>query len=86
MIAVQLALALVQAAAAVPAPEAAPPPAKERKICRSGERRLGTRIVTPRRCKTESEWAEEDSRSDPLPVSAQITEGQPLPNQAARPQ
>ena len=85
MIVVQLALALAQASAALPAPQAAPTPVKERRICRSGERRLGTRIVTPRRCKTESEWAQEDSRSDPLPVSAQITEGQPLPNQAPRP-
>lgn len=79
-----LAVALLQSSG--PAPAAADPSSQERKTCRSGERTLGSRVVRPRRCKTASEWAEEDARGTGLPLSAQVTEGQAQPGQGTRPQ
>ncbi len=79
-----VAMALLQSSG--PAPTPADPPEQERKICRSGERTLGSRVVRPRRCKTASEWAEEDAKGSGLPLSAQVTEGQPQPGQGTRPQ
>lgn len=75
MIAIALFLSMFQAEATASEPAATP--VKERKICRAGERQLGTRIVTPRRCKTERQWQEEDARNSGLPLSAQVTQGQP---------
>ncbi len=86
MIAIALTLAWLQTPIAIPAQEQSNPPASERKICRSGERRLGTKIVTPRRCKTASEWQEEDARNSGLPLSSQITQGQPDIPQTRPPQ
>ena len=84
MIGVALLLTMLQAEAT--ASQAAASPVKERKICRSGERQLGTRIVTPRRCKTERQWQEEDARNSGLPLSAQVTQGQPDIPSARQPQ
>lgn len=67
---------------------AADPPAPsgdERLICRGTAKSLGSRIRTPRRCRTAEQWQEEDHSKSRLPVSAQITEGQNS-GQAARPQ
>lgn len=79
-----IAIALLQASGTAPTP--ADPPAQEKKICRSGERQLGSRVVRPRRCKTASEWAEEDAKNSGLPLGATVTEGQAQPGQATRPQ
>ena len=84
MIAIGLFLSLFQAEATASEPAATP--VKERKICRSGERRLGTRVVAPRRCKTERQWQEEDARNSGLPLSAQVTQGQPDIPSARQPQ
>lgn len=84
MIAIGLFLSLFQAEATASEPAATT--VKERKICRSGERRLGTRVVAPRRCKTERQWQEEDARNSGLPLSAQVTQGQPDIPSARQPQ
>ncbi|HMI40375.1 MAG TPA: hypothetical protein VK485_03995 [Sphingomicrobium sp.] len=74
---------------AVPLVAAAPPSdpnaEKDRKICREAEPRLGSRIKTPRRCRTVEQWQEED-QARPLPLSAQVTEGQGDALQKQRPQ
>lgn len=78
------AMALLQASGPTPTP--VDPPEQERKICRSAERQLGSRVVRPRRCKTASEWAEDDAKMGGLPLSAIVTEGQAQPGQGTRPQ
>ena len=58
---------------------AAEPPAdapKERQVCRAPTRTVGSRIRTPRRCRTEAQWREEDEGKAGLPISAQVTTGQ----------
>ncbi len=81
-------LAAPPAAAAPPAeaPSAEPAQAKDRKICREGEQRTGSRIRSQRRCRTIEEWQEADQSKAGLPLSAQITEGQGDALQRQRPQ
>ena len=76
--AIPLALALTFAVTAAMAvePPAEPEKAKEPLICRGAARQLGSRIRTPRRCKTAEQWRQEDEARARLPVSGQITEGQ----------
>ncbi len=74
-------LALIALAFTLPATAAlaADPPApaeKQRRICRGGERQLGSHVRTERRCRTAEEWRLEDERSANRPVSLQVTAGQ----------
>ncbi|HEV2818295.1 MAG TPA: hypothetical protein VGW40_13875 [Allosphingosinicella sp.] len=75
-------LALVALALTLPAADAlaADPPApagEQRLICRGGERRLGTRTRTPRRCLTAEQWQREAENDQAgLPVTLQVTQGQ----------
>ena len=75
---------------AAPLVAAAPPPdptaGKDRKICREAEPRLGSRIKTPRRCRTVVQWQEEDQAKSGLPLGAQVTVGQGDALQKQRPQ
>lgn len=69
--------AMLPASAAVAADPPASPP-EERRICRGGERQLGTRMRTPRRCRCRSadEWRQIDEARDRIPVGLQTTQGQ----------
>lgn len=70
-----LALAAILTSAAL----AADPPApveKQRRICRGGERQLGSHVRTERRCRTAEEWRLEDETKANMPVSLQVTQGQ----------
>ena len=40
-------------------------PAKEKKICRTNELAMGSRVSTGRTCKTAAQWAVEDGESNP---------------------
>jgi len=68
------ALALASSAASAADPPASP--SEERRICRGGERQLGTRMRTPRRCRTAEQWRQEDEARDRIPVGLQTTQGQ----------
>ena len=65
------ALSLVTAAPAVaqtaaddqPAAAKSAKPAKEKKICRTNELAMGSRVSTGRICKTAAQWAAEDARN-----------------------
>jgi hypothetical protein len=70
--------------AAAPAPD--PTAAKDRKVCREAEPRLGSRIKTPRRCRTVVQWQKEDEAKSGLPLGAQVTVGQGDALQKQRPQ
>ena len=70
-------------AAATEPPTAAPD--DERLICRGGERRLGTRMRTPRRCRTAEQWRLEDEAASRLPPSLQVTQGQNAGRAPAQP-
>jgi len=64
---------------ALHAASAAHPPAAEpeqRLVCRGGERQLGSRIRTARRCRTPEQWQIEDEAANRLPPSLQVTQGQ----------
>ena len=65
-------IAATGALAAEPASE----PQKQREVCRAAQRQLGSRIRTPRRCRTEEQWKEEEEGRSGLPVGAQVTQGQ----------
>ncbi|HVQ08030.1 MAG TPA: hypothetical protein VMS43_06305 [Allosphingosinicella sp.] len=70
-----IALAAILTSAAL----AADPPApveKQRRICRGGERQLGSHVRTERRCRTAEEWRLEDETKANMPVSLQVTQGQ----------
>lgn len=62
-----------------------PPSAEQRLVCRGGERRLGTRTRTERRCRTAEQWRQEDEEGGRLPVSLQVTQGQNDGRQTAAP-
>jgi hypothetical protein len=58
---------------------AADPPAsaeKQRRICRGGERQLGSHVRTERRCRNAEEWRLEDETKANMPVTLQVTQGQ----------
>lgn len=83
------ALTVLAAPPAAAAPTAEAPsaePAQAKKLCREGEQRTGSRIRSPRRCRTIEEWQEADQAKAGLPLSAQITEGQGDALQKQRPQ
>ena len=84
MIGVALFLTMLQAEATASQAAASPPPGRAPSL--ASRRRLGTRVVTPRRCKTERQWQEEDARNSGLPLSAQVTQGQPDIPSARQPQ
>jgi hypothetical protein len=72
-------IAIAAALFALHAAAAARPPAPEpeqRLVCRGGERQLGSRIRTARRCRTAEQWQIEDETADRLPPSLQVTQGQ----------
>lgn len=72
LIALASALAVTGALAADP-----PAPAeKQRLICRRSAASLGSHIRTPRRCRTEAQWREEEETKAPVPISLQVTQGQ----------
>lgn len=71
LVASALALSVTGALAADPAPA----PQKEQRICRGSAKQLGSHIRTSRRCRTESQWREEDEAKAP-PISLQVTQGQ----------
>lgn len=73
-----IALALTLSATAALAADPPAPSGDEQRICRGGERRLGTRTRTPRRCLTAEQWQREREEEDQsrLPVSLQVTQGQ----------
>lgn len=70
----------------VQAPAAVVPPPKQPKICREGAHQTGSHMRSMRRCLTAEQWREEDAKRSGLPVSAQITEGQPDTGAGQRPQ
>ena len=80
------ALTFLAASLVAAAPPADPTVEKDRKVCREAEPRLGSRIKTPRRCRTIEQWQQEDEAKSGLPISAQITEGQGDALQKQRPQ
>lgn len=58
---------------------AADPPAsaeKQQRICRGGERQLGSHMRTRQRCRTAEQWRQEDEAKGNLPLSLQVTQGQ----------
>jgi hypothetical protein len=71
LIAFAAALSLAGALAAVPPADSA----KQREVCRAAAKQLGSRIRTPRRCRTAEQWQEEESKGG-LPIGAQVTQGQ----------
>ena len=67
-----LALLLLSGQAAQPA--AAPP--KPKLLCRQSETHLGSRVRTPRSCKTPEQWAQEDAERTRIPLTLRVTAGQ----------
>jgi hypothetical protein len=82
-IALTLALTFSTAAFAADPPA---PAGDQPRICRGGERRLGTRTRTPRRCLTAEQWQQEQEESSQLPVTLQVTQGQNDGRQIPMPQ
>lgn len=69
-------LAALAAGSAIAEPPASSQP-EQRLVCRGGgERQLGTRMRTRRRCMTEERWREEDEARSRVPVGLQTTQGQ----------
>jgi len=64
-------LTFAGAFAAEPAPDAP----KQREVCRAPAKQLGSRIRTPRRCRTAEQWQAEEEKGG-LPIGAQVTQGQ----------
>ena len=71
---IALALTLTSATAVAADPPA--PAEKQRRICRGGERQLGSHVRTERRCRTAQEWRLEDEAKANMPVTLQVTQGQ----------
>lgn len=71
-----VALLLTLSAAGALAADPPGPSGDQRRICRGGERRLGTRTRTPRRCLTADQWEQEEDEKGGLPVTLQVTRGQ----------
>ena len=68
-------IAALTAAAAFAADRPAPA-GEQRLVCRGGERRLGSRTRTERRCRTAEQWQQEDDVNGRIPVTLQVTQGQ----------
>ena len=60
--------------AVAPSPPA--DPANKQQVCRAAARQLGTRIRTPRRCRSAEQWQQDEDTKGGLPVGAQVTPGQ----------
>ena len=71
-----IALAFTLTAAAAFAAGQPAPVEKQRRICRGGERQLGSHVRTERRCRTADEWRLEDETKANMPVTLQVTQGQ----------
>jgi hypothetical protein len=69
---------LMLLAPAGPPPGATPKPPR---ICREGEKQLGTHMHASRRCLTAEQWQVEDARRDRIPITARVTAD---PDDAAR--
>jgi hypothetical protein len=73
------ALSLAGIAAAEPAAPADGP----KLICKGGQKVIGSRMRTPRRCRTEEEWRVDEEKASRLPetlrVGAAKDEGAPRP-------
>ena len=80
-----IALAVALPAGAAPAFDPPAPAGEQRLICRGGERRLGTRTRTERRCRTAEQWQQEQEERSRLPVTLQVTQGQNDGRQPAAP-
>lgn len=50
-----------------------PNPNKPAKICRDGEQVTGSHVRTGRRCLTQDQWDQEDSKRIERPVTMQVT-------------
>jgi len=75
------ALSLPLAVTAAFAAEAPAPPTdggadRQPIVCRGGQKSLGSRIRTTRRCRRAEEWREDDEKANRLPIGAQVTQGQ----------
>lgn len=70
-------LGLAAALAAEPPPPAgAGHAAKAQLVCRGGQRSIGSRTRTPRRCRPAEQWRQDDEAAGRLPIGAQVTTGQ----------
>jgi hypothetical protein len=67
------------------APEGAAGTGKEPLVCRGEQHTTGSRIRSPRRCRTAEQWREEDEKKGRVPISMRVTEGQPDPLAGTRP-
>ena len=68
-------LALLLSAQTASPTEPVPPP-KPMLICRKVEQQTGSHIRTGRKCKSQEEWAREDTERERMSASTRITEGQ----------
>jgi hypothetical protein len=59
-----------------PAGAEAPKDGKQPLICRAAKQSLGSRIRTPRRCKTAEQWAAEDEAAGRVPISLRVNQSQ----------
>ncbi len=71
-----VALAAISIVAVAGAAEPSRDEAKQRQTCRPAGKQLGSRIRTPRRCRTAEQWQGEDEAKSGLPIGAQVTQGQ----------
>jgi hypothetical protein len=71
-----IALAAILTSAGALAADPPAPVEKQRRICRGGERQLGSHVRTERRCRTAEQWRLEDEAKANLPVTLQVTRGQ----------
>ena len=63
-----------------------PPTPQQQRICRGGERQLGSRTRTTRRCLTVAQWRREAEERSQVPVRLRVTEGQNDGRVVPRPQ
>ena len=57
-----------------PLPAETPKQDKPQLICRAAKQSLGSRIRTPRRCKTAEQWAAEDEAAARVPISLRVNQ------------
>jgi hypothetical protein len=78
MSAKSLLVAFAAAGSLISAVAAEPPadPPKQRQVCRTPAKQLGSRIRPQRRCRTVEQWQAEEEGKSGLPLGAQVTEGQ----------
>jgi hypothetical protein len=71
-----VALALILTTVGALAADPPAPSAKQKLICRGGQRSLGSHIRAQRRCRTAEQWQGEEEANANLPVTLQVTQGQ----------